>query len=80
MGRPTLPKDELHERSFRVRLKDDDADLLLALARKADVPAAVLLRSLIRQQLPLLQDLRDIRDTQKALLQKTADEIVRQDL
>jgi len=53
MARPTLPESELHERSFRVRLKDDDANLLLALAKKADIPPAVLLRAMIRKQLPI---------------------------
>lgn len=51
MARPKSPEDELHERSFRVRLKDEDANIILALAKKLDTPPAVLLRSLIRQQL-----------------------------
>jgi hypothetical protein len=53
MPRPKLPESQLHERSFRVRLKDDDANLLSALAKKADVPPAVLLRAMVRRQLPL---------------------------
>ena len=52
MARPKLPESELHERSFRIRLKDEDANLLSALARKADVPLAVLLRAMVRKQLP----------------------------
>ena len=51
MARPNKPVEDRHERSFRVRLKGEDAHLILALARKLDTPPAVLLRSLIRQQL-----------------------------
>lgn len=51
-GRPQLPQSERHERSFRIRLKPDDAALLLALSKKIDVQPAVLLRSMVRRQLP----------------------------
>ena len=51
MARPRLPDEDLHERCFRVRLKDEDAFLVLALAKKLDQPPAVVLRTLIRQQL-----------------------------
>ncbi len=62
MPRPKLSDADKHIRSFRVRLRPDDANLLLALAKKADVPPAILLRSLIRKQLPLVRVLRgDIR-------------------
>jgi len=52
MVRPKMPASAVHERSFRVRLTDDDANLLFALAKKADVPPAVMLRAMIRLQLP----------------------------
>lgn len=51
MARNPLPDSEIHEDSFRVRLKAEDAALVRALAKKLDQPPAVLLRSLIRQQL-----------------------------
>jgi hypothetical protein len=60
MPRPHLPETELHERSFRVRLKDDDAALLLALAKKADIPPAVLLRTMILKQLPVYALMRQV--------------------
>lgn len=63
MARPRLPEAELHERSFRVRLKDEDANLLSALARKADVPPAVLLRAMIRKQLPMFALLQQVGQT-----------------
>lgn len=56
MGRPKLPESDLHERAFRVRLKDDDAAIVLAIARKLDQPVAVLLRTLIRRQLARLDE------------------------
>jgi hypothetical protein len=59
MARPKCPEHDRHERSFRVRLKDDDAHLILALARKLDTPPAVLLRSLIRQQLTVRAQRKD---------------------
>jgi hypothetical protein len=59
MARPKLPESDLHERSFKVRLRDDDAALLFALARKADVPPAVMLRAMIRRQLPTFNLLRE---------------------
>jgi hypothetical protein len=43
MSRPHLPKSELHERSFRVRLKDDDAALLLAEVALVEMEEQVLL-------------------------------------
>lgn len=58
MSRPKLSESDRHERSFRVRLRPEDANLLLALAKKADVPPAVLLRALVRKQLPVLEALR----------------------
>jgi len=57
-GRPKLSPEEIHDRSFRVRLMDADANLVMALAKKADVPPAVFLRALIRQQLPAYAALR----------------------
>jgi hypothetical protein len=60
MPRPPLPESDLHERSFRVRLKDDDAALLMALAKKADIPPAVLLRTMIVRQLPVFAMMRKV--------------------
>lgn len=37
-------KDEGHIEEFKIRLRPDDADLVRALARKLDVPPAVLMR------------------------------------
>lgn len=45
------PERNLHVRERKVRLKPEDDDLLLALARKLDVPPAVLARKFIRDGL-----------------------------
>jgi hypothetical protein len=68
MARPKSPDSELHERSFRVRLKDADANLLYAIGRKLDVPPAVLLRNMVVKQLPTYAAVREmamkVRETQ----------------
>lgn len=51
MARPKLHEQDKHEQSFRIRLRDDDAKLIRALARRLDQPPAVVLRTLIRQQI-----------------------------
>lgn len=58
VGRPPVPESEQHRRAFRVRLQDDDANLVLALAKRAGIPPNVLLRSMIRSQLPAYRLLR----------------------
>lgn len=45
------PEAQLHVRERKVRLRPEDDDLLLALARKLDIPPAVLARKLIRDGL-----------------------------
>jgi len=47
----TDPERKLHVRERKVRLRPEDDDLLLALARKLDVPPAVLARKFIRDGL-----------------------------
>lgn len=42
------PEKSLHVREVKVRLRPDDAALLAALARKLDVPPAVLARKFVR--------------------------------
>lgn len=39
--------DDLHIEEFKLRLKPADAALLRALARKRDVPAAVMVRAIV---------------------------------
>lgn len=47
----TMRKDsDLHIEEFKIRLKPEDADLVRALARKLDVPPAVLIRRWVRTQ------------------------------
>ncbi len=45
---------DLHIEEFKVRLRDEDADLVRALARKTQVPAAVLLRQFVLRELERL--------------------------
>ncbi|WP_295585570.1 hypothetical protein [uncultured Lamprocystis sp.] len=40
-------EDDLHIAEFKLRLKPADADLLRALARKRDVPPAVMVRAIV---------------------------------
>lgn len=47
------PEKSLHVREVKVRLRPDDAALLAALARKLDVPPAVLARKFVRDGLAL---------------------------
>lgn len=61
MARPKLNEQDKHEQSFRVRLRDDDARLIRAMARRLDQPPAVVLRTLIRQQI----EARALRDKTK---------------
>lgn len=60
MARPKSPESDLHNESIRVRLKEADYNLLIALAKKADIPPAVLLRTLIVKQLPTYAAVKDI--------------------
>jgi len=41
---------DLHSEEFKIRLKLDDADLVRALARKLDIPPAVLIRRWVRKE------------------------------
>ncbi len=63
MARPKIPEYEKHHRAFRVRLKDDDANLVLAMAKKTGVAPNVLLRAMIRRQLPSYQLLQSLAQT-----------------
>lgn len=54
-GRPPVPETEQHRRAFRLRLKDDDAAFILALAKTTGIPPAVVLRSMVRRQIPAYQ-------------------------
>ena len=45
------PERHLHVAEFKVRLRPDDAALLKALARKGDLPPAVLARTLLLREL-----------------------------
>lgn len=46
---------DLHVEEFKVRLTEQDAELLRALARRAGMPAAVLMRTWARSQLDQVQ-------------------------
>jgi len=45
---------DLHSEEFKIRLKSDDADLVRALARKLDIPPAVLIRRWVRKEVSRL--------------------------
>lgn len=47
------PERELHGCELKIRLKPDDRALLVALARKLDLPPAVLARKFVRDGLVL---------------------------
>lgn len=47
------PEAQLHVRERKVRLRPEDDDLLRALARRLDIPPAVLARKFIRDGLGL---------------------------
>jgi hypothetical protein len=53
MGRNKVQAGEGHNRSFRVRLLDKDANDVVALAKKSDIAPSTLLRTIIHQQLPI---------------------------
>lgn len=53
MARPKLPDSERHEREFRVRLKDEDADIILAIAKKRGIAPAILIRSMVKDKISL---------------------------
>ena len=47
MAHEYLPPGKTHDCETKIRLTEADHDLLLALARKQDIPPAVLARALI---------------------------------